>query len=409
MKKFELCGDGIHDDTAAIQEMLDSGTSLVELPAPKVHYSISKTLKIHSNQTLKLPETATIKLAPKSNCFMLANAEKDAHDIVITGGIWDFDNINQDGNPFIGPNGYTRNPEWVALSHLSCDPNVTITYAQTDFYTGCIMRFSHITRFSVHDITFKNPVTFCLQMAYVTYFTVENVRFDQNLGNPTAENMDGVHIDGGCRFGCIRNVQGTCYDDVVALNADDLYDGPIEDIEVDGVFGEGSLRGVRILSTHSDVSGISVSNVFGTYYQNCVSISYFYPPSGVRGKFGHISLKNLYGSNALRIPECNKTPGYDKYMFSFVTVGGDVDVDFLSIDNLCRKESVAMVETIGIDPTSHIKTLSLSNIVQENDSGHPFPLLKNKGVIDKLYMYNVDSTTDDLIQNTGTINFKNII
>ena len=67
-----LYGDGIHDDTAAIQELLDSGVAEVHLPAPKAHYCISKTLKIHSCQTLRLAETATVRLLPGSSCAMVA-------------------------------------------------------------------------------------------------------------------------------------------------------------------------------------------------------------------------------------------------------------------------------------------------------------------------------------------------
>ena len=71
-------------------------------------------------------------------------------------------------------------------------------------------------------------------MANMKYFTVENIRFDQNLGNPFAENMDGVHVDGGCHYESIRNVQGTCYDDIVALNANDCYDGPLQIFRLTG-------------------------------------------------------------------------------------------------------------------------------------------------------------------------------
>ena len=45
-------GDGIHDDTAAIQALLDTGASLVELPAPKVSYIISRTLLIGDGHSL---------------------------------------------------------------------------------------------------------------------------------------------------------------------------------------------------------------------------------------------------------------------------------------------------------------------------------------------------------------------
>ncbi len=66
-KMYKLYGDGIHDDTMAIQEMLDTKNSVVELPVPEKHYCISNTLKIYSNQTLKLGETTTIKLMPNSS------------------------------------------------------------------------------------------------------------------------------------------------------------------------------------------------------------------------------------------------------------------------------------------------------------------------------------------------------
>ena len=50
-----------------------------------------------------------------------------------------------------------------------------------------------------------------VEMAYMTYFTVENIRFDFNYGNPVPVNMDGVHVDGGCHFGYIHNITGSLY------------------------------------------------------------------------------------------------------------------------------------------------------------------------------------------------------
>lgn len=392
----KLYGDGIHDDTEAIQSLLDSRISEVALPAPQKWYCISKTLKIYSNQTLKLPETATIRLMPTSSCLMLTNAEKDAHDISVVGGIWDYDNVNQEPNPII-----TKWEEIKNITHYNRDPNYEVTYDVMGD-CGCLMSFSYVTRFSIHDLTLKNPVTYCLRMAYMTYFTVENVRFDQNLGNPSAENMDGVHIDGGCRFGTVRNVQGTCYDDIVALNADDCYDGPISDIQVDGVFGSDSLRGVRLLSLKSPVSRISISNVFGTYYQNCIGLTYFYPSNGVRGKMSHISIRNIYGKNAPRIPEYGKGDN-SHFPFSFVWVDSNLDIDFLSIDNLCRDEDIADAETLRIRDGAYIKRLSLSNIYHKDNTENRLPFFVNKGTVDSLYMYNIETNGEGKLVNEGTI------
>ncbi len=392
----KLYGDGINDDTLAIQEMLDSGKSEVYLPAPQKHYCISKTLKIHSNQTLRLGETTLIKLLPNSSCRMLTNAEKDAHDISVIGGIWDYDNVNQAGNPI------RLKPEFInSITHLNGDPNHVVDYDLLG-EMGVVISFAHVTRFRAINLTIKKPVTFCLQLAYVTHFTIENIFFDQNFGNPTAENMDGIHIDGGCRFGSIRNVQGTCYDDIVALNADDFYDGPISDIEIDGVYGANSLRGVRLLSIKSLVSNISISNVFGTFYQNCIGLTYFYPRNGNRGKMSHISIRNIYGKNASRIPEYQKGDN-SFFRFALVWIDEDIDIDAVSIDNLCRNEEISHVETLKVCKGAKIKTLSLSNIVHQNSTDTPITFMVNEGEIERLYIANVDTSNEKMLDNKGVI------
>ena len=390
-----LYGDGAHDDAPAIQELLDSGVSEVALPAPAVRYAIGTTLKIHSRQTLRLPETAEIFLLKDSSCPMLTNAERPAYDIVITGGIWNCNNTEQ------APNPIKTVPAAMRESHMNGDPSYVATYEKCG-HLGVGMSFDHVDRFVIRDLTVKNPVTFSMRMAYMTHFTVENIRFDQNLGNPTAENMDGIHIDGGCRFGLIRNVQGTCYDDIVALNADDGYDGPISDIEIDGVFGADSLRGVRLLSTRSPITNVTISNVFGTFYQNCIGLTYFFPRIGYRGKMSHITLRNIHGSNAPRRPEyCKGDNSY--YFFSFLWVDGDLDIDSLVIDGLYRDEPIGRVETMKVCEGTKIRTLSLMNVLHQNRTEKPLPLLLNEGEIDRLYMYNVDAGEDELIFDKGTI------
>lgn len=393
---IKLYGDGIHDDTLAIQKMLDSRVSVVELPVPKKYYSISDSLKIHSNQTLKLGETTIVKLMANSNCHMLKNAEEDAHDIAVVGGIWDYNNKKQAPNP-IRSGEYRKHGE----THLDAKPDTIVKY--TDAYHGTVMHFYKVTRLTVRDLTIKDPITYCVEMGYIKYFTVENINFDQNLGNPTAENMDGIHIDGGCQYGSIRNVQGTCYDDIVALNADDGCDGPISDILIDGVFGNDSLRGVRLLSTKSPVSNISISNVFGTFYQNCIGLTYFYPRTGLRGKMSHICIRNIYGKNAPRIPEYNKGDN-SNFPFSFIWIDGDLDIDSVSIDNLYRQEDVSNVQTLKVCKNAYIKNLSLSNVLHQNLTDKPITMFINEGVIDKLYLHNVDSGKDNFIENNGVIN-----
>ena len=387
---YTLYKDGINDDTLAIQEMLDSGASVVHLPATNACYRISKPLKIHSNQTLKLDETTVVKLLPKSDCYMVTNADENAHDIALIGGIWDYNNMEQTKNPISFDESGREKP-----SHMDGNPDTWITYPK--WYTGVCMHFYKVERLTLRDFTVKDPVTYCVEIGYVRYFTVENIKFDQNLGNPKPINMDGIHIDGGCRFGSVKNVQGTCYDDIVAMNADDGCDGTIEDIEIDGVYGERALRGVRLLSTRSLVARISISNVFGTFFRNAIGLTYFYTRSGSRGKMEHISIRNVYAKNDLTMD------GSNKYYYSLIWVDSDIDVDFLTIDNVCRKEDISYVETLKVCPNSHITNLSLSNICQRNVTDFKIPMFRNCGTIDKLYMYNLDAGADEVFVNEGTV------
>ena len=106
--KTKIYGDGIHDDTAGIQQALDSGVSAVYLPPPAKHYLISRTLKIHSHQSLVLERFTVIRLAPKSDCLMIANDDQEGgnEDISVAGGIWDMDNMSQSPNPFRAPGSF---------------------------------------------------------------------------------------------------------------------------------------------------------------------------------------------------------------------------------------------------------------------------------------------------------------
>ena len=66
--KYTLYGDGVHDDTAAIQERIDAAECELCLPAPKDCYLISAPLELKSDFRLVLPRYAKIRLADGANC-----------------------------------------------------------------------------------------------------------------------------------------------------------------------------------------------------------------------------------------------------------------------------------------------------------------------------------------------------
>ena len=86
-----LYADGIHDDTLALQELLDR-RGIVTIDRPGT-YLISKTLIIHSNTRLILSPGAKLLAAPKSRCALIENEHfagggRD-ENIEIEGGTWD--------------------------------------------------------------------------------------------------------------------------------------------------------------------------------------------------------------------------------------------------------------------------------------------------------------------------------
>lgn len=424
---YTLYGDGIHDDTAAIQQMIDE-KSCVHLPAPEKFYLISKTLKLHSNSELHLDRFTEIKLAPKSNCPMLTNDDhKNGNKrICITGGIWNGNNLEQapnlqmladkDGNAGNAdaykrmqiPEDYPVDPvKKVALAWDS-----TIPY-HPDRYYGIIWRFVNVDGFEVQNIILKDPVTYAVQCGNVRNFTFEHVTFDFNMGNPSPDNMDGLHFDGFCRNGFISDLKGACYDDLLAFNAEDcIIDspgfGPIENIVIDGIFADRCHSAVRMLSCGSNVRNITIRNVFGSFYRYAVGFTHFF--TGMqRGKFDNIVLENLNISKALPFEEdWNRCPDW-----GLIWIQGEGDVGSLRITGLHRIEETTPTPSIEIEKDATVSQLTIQDVSVENHLREPLSFMQNSGTIDMLIfddncrmIAGPGSGKISLIDNRGRINSR---
>lgn len=392
--KYILYGDGIHDDYPAIQEMINSAVCEVNLPTPQKHYLITKTLVLPSNFKLTLPRFAEIKLADGANCLMVKNQmvpdyadrlPEDLNDlwgglckhlwyyvneyssdvltenIEICGGIWNCNNKNQLPNPErtegFGPYGYT----------------------------GEGMLFYGVKNLKISSITLKDPVHWGISFDRVSYFTVKDITFDYNLGNPLAINMDGVHLNGNCHFGKISNLQGTCYDDMVALNAHEGSRGPISNIDIDGLFAERCHSAVRLLTVNDDVENIHISNVYGTYYQYCIGLTKYYPGE-TTGMFHKISIDHIYASKASRD---GIYPYPDSYVYPFIYIQEDIHAKNVKITDVFRKEYCNSVETFYIGHKAEIDTLILDGIFTENHTGEEMPFMVKHGNVKGLITNNI--------------------
>ncbi len=407
--KNTLYGDGVHDDYPAIQEIIDSGVCEVSLPAPEKYYLISKTLTLPSFFKLTLPRYAEIRLMEMSNCPMISNkmvedyAERIpekyktiyngdpyylwAHvnkyrpeimteNIEIEGGIWNFNNMNQLANP---EQTHVREP-----------------YG----YSGDGMLFYGVKGLRMSNMTFKDPVHYGATFDRVSYFTIENITFDYNMGNPYAVNLDGVHFDGNCHFGVIRNLKGTCYDDLVALNAHEGSQGDITNVTIDGIYSENCHSAVRLLSVGENVENIHISNVYGTYYQYGIGITKFYPGEAT-GRYDGIHLDHIYMSKAERRPEYMKGNGY---IYPLLYVQNDLTVKNLVIENVHRIETDTPVETIYVGQCATVENMIVNDVTQENHTNKgDMPVMVNKGTINALQFTSIRSGGESGLVNMGKI------
>lgn len=380
---FELYGDGIHDDTKAIQEMIDNSGAELELPAPKVSYIISAPLELPSNFKLSLPRFAEIKLARNSNCVMLKNktvidiakrTETGIFDYVnifspdvvyenieVTGGIWNYNNKEQRENPILVNSA--RSDELV----------------ETMSYNGYIFLFYNVKNLRISSLTLKDPVTFAVTLDKVSYFTVDNIIFDFNYGNPLACNMDGIHLCGNCHYGTISNLKGACYDDLVAINADEGSHGSISNITVQGIYAENCHSAARLLSANCDVKNIHISDVYGTYFQYCIGITKYYESEKL-GFFDCITLENIFASKAERYAVYNKRA--DEWVYSIIHIDSGLKINNLRITNMHRREYINSVATFYIDANTDINGLFLENISTENyTDNEEMPLIINNATI----------------------------
>lgn len=398
--KNVLYGDGIHDDLPAIQEMLDSGIKVIYLPPPEKNYLISGTIFMHSNQELKMDRHTIIRLADGSNCPMIEDADDGEWNerITVSGGIWDMNNINQKPNPMHFPDPDTG--KMVIDEAFKSGIASRESDRKIPVYTGSCFRFYKVKEFYFGNITIRNPVTFGLQIAYVEDFTIENLVFDYNQGSPKLWNMDGVHVEGGCKNGLIKNLKGTCHDDTVALTSDDATYGPIENIVVDGIYSENTHSAVRLLSRINALKNIHITNVFGSFYTYCIILSKFYADLPGRSGFENITIDNVYASH------CKGTDDVPGNYTEFIMIGNknnEIDIKNLKISNVFRTETHLALPTIAIYENTNINNLSITNCVQTNETGSPITFLRNNGNVQRLFMSNNEVGQDTLMDGDGFV------
>ena len=250
VKQTGAAGNGIADDSEAIQKALDNAPAVVKIPAG--NYRITKTLKVSSCTRIEADAEARIfscsDTPKRQGDFLLTNRDhaEGNRDISICGGIWD-------GNH--GGLYNTKNPDLFA----------------PDAWSGTVLNFFNVNSLKLENLIVENSVVFHIRLGKIDNMLLRNIGF---RGKPSGFNQDGLHFSGFCRNGLIENItaltKGQTTDDMIALNADDslerlenrdLLRGPIENLTFRNIFAEDCHTGIRILSITAPVRNIIFENI----------------------------------------------------------------------------------------------------------------------------------------------------
>lgn len=367
-KEIKLHGDGLHDDTAAMQKLLDKSG---EVRIPEGKYIISHPLVIHDDTHLILSKNTILRLADHANCSLIDNdglyERRTNRNITIEGGIWDGNNSSQQR-------------ELIPVEDLPCDYD---RYVSNSLLV-LMMRFVHTEHLTIRDVTLKDPTSYGMHIADAKYFTVENVYFDYDLSKP---NMDGVHIQGPARFGLIRNIMGDCNDDHIALCANgttrsEVTRGDIEDIDIDGVYCENGYTGIRLLSRGDAVRNISINRVHGAFRLFAVSFTHHYPLHDDKPVLlENIRLSDLYVSKSTGYVPPDQYPAVINN--SLVWFESGTNCRNVIIDGLTRYERNpdTKAPSIRISRGANVKGLVIKDVYQDF-AGNTAPAVSDEASTD---------------------------
>ena len=376
-----LYGDGIHDDTSALQELLDR-RGIVTIDRPGV-YLISRTLIIHSNTRLEICPGAVLLAAPMSRCALIENEHfagggRDEY-IEIVGGLWD-------GN--CDEMGLVAEYE---STHRLDDPY------SPKLFKGKLLRFAHIDHITLRNLAVKNPVSYGIQIGDVRGFTVRDIYFDYNWHFGTT---DGVHINGPASDGVIENLYGTTNDDLVSLTTYDephaeVSLGAIENVYIHHLSAVNGYSGVRLLSGEGyPLRAVRIDGLYGTYRHHAVVMSNHNNRPG-RVWFDDIVIENVYASKS-------DTPlgegchllwekGADKN--PFLCFGRGAVFGSVTVRNVHRHQEKSTESALfSFSSTCSIERLLLDNVHQTTGEGATAPIWDNRGTIGKLITRDAEIT-----------------
>ena len=376
-----LYGDGIHDDTQAIQALLDK-QGIVTIDKPGT-YLISKTLIIHENTKLVLSPGAHMLAAPMSRCALIENEHfagggRDAN-VEIIGGIWDGNCDNM---------GLDAVYEAKHREDLPYSPKL---------FRGKLMRFARVDNIALEKLTVRNPVSYGIQIADARGFVTRDICFDYNWHFGTT---DGVHINGPARDGVIENLFGTTNDDMVSLTTIDeshaeVTVGEIVNVDIRNISAKNGYSGVRLLAAGNfDIRCVRINGVYGDYRHNAVLISHHNTRPNTRIWFDDITVEHVHARKSDKpLPEdCFRywEHGWENLPVMWVEEG--INVGNFILRDISRHEITSSdAALVQLDKGANIRRLVAENISQTTAPGVTTRGWFNQATVEKLITRDIDA------------------
>lgn len=374
-----LYGDGKHDDTAAVQALLDA-RGIVTIEKPGI-YLISRTLIIHTNTRFILAPGATLLAAPRSCCALIQNehfTDPTGRDerIEIIGGTFD------------------GNCDEMGLDAMELALHREDGAYSPDKFTGKLLRFAHVQNILLERLTVRNPVGYGIQIADAEGFITRDIYFDYNSHFGCT---DGVHINGPARNGVIENVYGITNDDVVSLTTVDemhaeVSKGEIENVEIRNVSSTDGYSAVRLLSSGNfAMRHIRICGVYGTYRHYGILISDHDIRPGTSNFFDDITVEHVHASKSYK-PLCEdcfrywEGDGIEKRAIIRLRAGKEgIHIGRLVLRDIIRHQKTPThAPLIQLDKGVYIDRLLLENLHQTAAPGIEMPLILNDADITEL-------------------------
>jgi hypothetical protein len=382
---------GGSDDTALIQAILDRAPELGSLKLIVDGAILVRGLRVHSNTTIEcLNRSCGFYLADHSNRPIVRNATPQSEGRA---------------DRSISFLGGTYNGNAAQQEHSTSEYGWTTAFA-----------LHGVEEVLVRDVSITNSRTFAVYLTNWRRIVFENIYV--NLDHiPTRSNQDGIHVQGPGEFLSIRNLQGRAWDDMVALNNDDLLGdwnseekfvrlpasvtrfgdaagfGPVSDVDVDGVQASDCAQVIRVLSRASRLDRVSIRNVKGTYRDFGVWITPYLREGGNIGRleFENIDLRPVGPRAYSYVPP-----------FLFWIAG---KVETLRLRNIVSHESLDDRPLVWIQPDAKIDVLQIQGLSVRDlrrDIGRA-PLIRADGRIGLLQVGDVVIQRPDAAAPAGWV------